>query len=108
LASVSSGRIDCVISELGTIQSNAHDITQRIYAIQSKYGYYQDEIGYVVNASGGEFAGSVEYGAKNLVFALNGVTGIPNSNTFAILQPWTSAFDEGCRTFATKIDQTKR
>ena len=97
-----------VIEELAALQAAAHDLSQRIYGVQRDNEYYRDEVRYVVDAPGGEFAGSVEYGAKNLASALRGVTGSPNDSTFALLRPWQQAFDNAREELSKRIDQAKQ
>jgi hypothetical protein len=97
-----------VIEELATLQAAAHDLSERISDIERDNEYYRDEVRYVVNAPGGEFAGSVEYGAKNLASALRGVTGSPNDSTFALLTPSQQAFDNAREQLSRRIDQAKQ
>lgn len=99
---------NAVIEKLAALQAAAHDLSQRIYDVERDNEYYRDVVSYVVDAPGGEFAGSVEYGAKNFAVALGGVTGSPNNETFALLRPWQQALDDGREQLSKRIDQAKQ
>jgi hypothetical protein len=73
---------NAVTERLASLQTGAHDLSQHIYGVEGANEYYRDEIRYVVDAAGGEFSGSLEYGAKNFSAALGGVTGSPTTSRF--------------------------
>lgn len=83
-----------LMAELARIELRAHDVSRQFYAIEGKYEVYRDEVRYADDASNGEIGGPIGGAAKNLAQVLNGISGIPNQSSYALLQPWVSAIEQ--------------
>jgi hypothetical protein len=88
------GNPTALIATLEQLEIRAQNVSQRIYSIEKKNEFYRDEVRYADDASNGEIVGSVGINARNLAQALTGITGKPNSWTFALLGPWTNALEQ--------------